>query len=231
MESIRWCGQPYSSGGLMSAYRKYKPHDLQAWLIFATVELTIPVKKRIQLEINEHYAEAVAAYIREGLSEPDARRKALAELGDPHESAKRFRKQHLNILDSNRFKAFLREPHSVDPLLYMCGLIFVLLMGNQFKLIHIISVYAASFFAAIIIPCIGKVIARRRRISLFFLFFLLRIATWAILLGLCYFMFGASLILVGFCGAFAISFLYELTLWLKLRHIANVWDEIDLKND
>jgi hypothetical protein len=46
------------------------------------------------------HAEAVAAHRVEGLSESDARREALAELGDAEMEGNRFRKQHLTVNDA-----------------------------------------------------------------------------------------------------------------------------------
>jgi hypothetical protein len=171
MGSIRRSHRPDSSGAFMSAPRKYQPHDLHAWVRFATIELTAPVKKRFLFEIEERYSEAVSVHLAEGLSEPDALREALAELGDPSEAAKRFRKQHLTLWDADRIKAMLRDSAKGDPFLWLCSFLLLWFMGMHIPLIHRILVLAASFFMTSLLPQIGKTVARRRRIGLYFLFF------------------------------------------------------------
>jgi hypothetical protein len=67
--------------------RKCLIQDLPEWLEIATKELTPLARERIQSEIEAHYAEGVAAHLGEGLSESDARRGVLADLGSPDEAA------------------------------------------------------------------------------------------------------------------------------------------------
>jgi hypothetical protein len=79
----------------MSLLQKPEVQTLSEWLEIVTRKLTDVSKDRIRVEIEGHYTEAVEAHREEGLSETDARTKAVAELGDAKAAARRFRKQHL----------------------------------------------------------------------------------------------------------------------------------------
>ena len=61
---------------------KHRVRNLPEWLEIATKNLAVPAKERIRAEIDEHYTETVASHLAEGLSESDAKIRALAELGD-----------------------------------------------------------------------------------------------------------------------------------------------------
>ena len=100
----------------MSIFQKQKAHDLRAWLRIATMGLAAPAKERIRLEVEAHHAEAVAAHLHEGLSEPDAHSAALTELGDPDEAANCFRKQHLTAREAEQVEgAFRRLGSRLEP--------------------------------------------------------------------------------------------------------------------
>ena len=57
------------------------PSDLEQWLEMATEGIAAAGKERIGREIGAHYAEAVAAHEGKGMTEEQAREKALEELG------------------------------------------------------------------------------------------------------------------------------------------------------
>jgi hypothetical protein len=76
-----------------------RPQNLEEWSEIATKVLVPSAKSRIRLEVEAHYAEAVAAYVAEGLSESDANAAALVELGDARVAARRLRKTHLTLSD------------------------------------------------------------------------------------------------------------------------------------
>jgi hypothetical protein len=80
---------------------------LTIWLKRASDGLTAPVKERIRSEIESHYAEAVDSHMTNGLSEAEARRAALAELGDVNDAARRFRRLHLTEKEIEAAKQML----------------------------------------------------------------------------------------------------------------------------
>lgn len=124
---------------------------LEAWLGTATNKLTQTGKERITLEITSHFNDAEVSYRANGLADVDAQARALADLGDPKEAGRRFKKRHLTQSEAafleNRlnqyqkwrkpwtqllFWIFLgwlyivqRRDHSFLPLLVICGLLFV----------------------------------------------------------------------------------------------------------
>jgi hypothetical protein len=73
-----------------------KDKDLGQWLAIATSGLVAPARERIQMEIEAHYAEAVANHMtQQGISKAYAELAALAELGDAKLAAKKFRERYL----------------------------------------------------------------------------------------------------------------------------------------
>lgn len=74
------------------------------WLRIATQGLTGASKERIRPEIEAHYAQAVEAHRHGGSTESEAQKSALADLGNPHEAAKRFCKRHLTQRDAKRLE-------------------------------------------------------------------------------------------------------------------------------
>jgi hypothetical protein len=69
--------------------------ELSAWLFDATRGLCADASLRAEGEIRGHVAEAVSGYLDSGLDEGDARRRAVAELGDAYAANRRFRKTYL----------------------------------------------------------------------------------------------------------------------------------------
>jgi hypothetical protein len=68
---------------------------LAGWLEIATHELDAASRRRIAVEIEAHYAEAVAAHIAAGETESKAHAAALSELGDPIKASWKFQKNYL----------------------------------------------------------------------------------------------------------------------------------------
>jgi hypothetical protein len=126
MDPLRRRNQWAASGGVMIGRKKRSPISmvvayhkagLAIWLQRATDGLTAPVKERIGSEVESHYAETVDAHIANGLSEADARKAALAELGDANDAARRFRRQYLTEQEVKAAKQMLIAIHSRGRLL------------------------------------------------------------------------------------------------------------------
>ncbi len=86
-----------------------KAVSVSDWLELATNRLAAPARKRIGLEIEAHYAEAVRAHVEEGMSEWEAQAAALAELGDAWAAARRFRKQHLTEGEAQNVESMIKN--------------------------------------------------------------------------------------------------------------------------
>jgi hypothetical protein len=71
------------------------PQNVNEWLNIATDDLCAVAKKRIRLEIESHFQEAVDAHRADGQTKDQAKILALQDLGDAEAWAKRFRKTHL----------------------------------------------------------------------------------------------------------------------------------------
>ncbi len=76
------------------------PGNLSEWLDIATRELVTLAQKRIRAEIGAHFTEAVHSHQVSGSTEAEAQSAALAELGDAHAAAVRFRREHLTNWDA-----------------------------------------------------------------------------------------------------------------------------------
>lgn len=85
-----------------------EPQTLTSWLNTATEDLAATPRERIKREIESHFAEAVAAYTADGQSEYSARSTALADLGDPDEAAKKFRKSHLTETEAKWLRSMVQ---------------------------------------------------------------------------------------------------------------------------
>lgn len=152
----------------MSIFQKPPAQTLPDWLAIATRKLTDASKHRIQMEIEAHYAEAVGAQRADGQSESDAQASALAQLGDAHATAKRFRKRHLTEREEERLKAADRYGRSIWFLLLNYAMFWLFSFtlpkpfthaGNPWLYLTVQSV----FF--IVIPTTGFVVARRRNMK------------------------------------------------------------------
>jgi hypothetical protein len=213
----------------MSAIQKRQPQDVRAWVRLAAIELTEPIKKRFLLEIEAHYSEAVAVHQAEGLSELDACRVALSELGDPNEAAKRYRKQHLTIWEAEKIVRILKQ----SDFRFICGYsglsLAYLFAFSQLKSYSLV-LWGTFWLGNAIVSMISLAIVHRksRRVGAIFL---LRFAAWVLILSSILFVFGfgfgTAIVCIGF-----IFFLYnDLPIWLKLLHISDIWSEITFRNE
>jgi hypothetical protein len=142
--------------------------NLDEWLKTATGELWFgelagPAKERIKLEIKSHFEDAVAAHQTEGLTGTEAQARALADLGDAHAAAKRFRKTHLTEWEAKRLLSCWSVPRSMSlvvlfgaPLISLC-LIFYFLTKTHLSLL-VPGILGIVFLLAI---SISVVVARR----------------------------------------------------------------------
>lgn len=219
----------------MSIFQKQKAHDLRAWLRIATMGLAAPAKERIRLEVEAHHAEAVAAHLHEGLSEPDAHSAALAELGDPDEAANCFRKQHLTAREAEQVEGAFRRLGSrlwllSNYLLFCTGLSLNFNRGWLYRR-SVLVFLAAWFIAAVIIPTFNFIKMRRKSKNSGFFVLTQGIATWVNCVCLMYFIESGRHFNFWPFLSISIFLIPALRICLKLRHVANVWDEIPLRND
>ena len=84
--------QPYFGGKRMSSH-KYS--TLQEWLLVATKKLPTAVSHTVTQELTNHFLDAVEEYEADGLSQPEAEARALAELGAAEAVGRRLKDVHL----------------------------------------------------------------------------------------------------------------------------------------
>ena len=235
-----------------------QPYELHAWLRIATKGLATRAKERIRLEIEAHHAEAVSDHLRKGLSESDARSAALADLGDARKAAKCFRERHLTAREAEGVeRAFSRQGSRwwlLFNYIYCACLFFAVKTHYQSFLVPL----AVVFIATVIIPTFNFVMVRRKTKNVCSGILREIVAWYAYVLSFCYFLYGLqarlsaasgghavtghgtpfqSHLLAGFSFFFVISvclvasFIPALRGWLRLRHVANVWDELPLRNE
>jgi len=246
-----------------------QPYELHAWLRIATKDLATRAKERIRLEIEAHHAEAVSDHLRKGLSESDAQRAALAELGNARKAAKCFRERHLTAREAAGVEwAFSRQGSRwwlLSNYIYCACLFFAVKTHYRSLLVPL----AVLFIATVIIPTFNYVTIRRmvrRETKNVFSCILREIAAWyAFALSVMFFCFYFSygllsrlsaasgghavtghgtpfqshlpagflffLVNSGSLIAIIICFIPALRGWLRLRHVANVWDELPLRNE
>jgi hypothetical protein len=114
--------------------------DLDSWLELATNGLPDEMRQRIREEIEDHYWNSTSHYEEQGKSADEARRDAIAELGDVQEARGAFRDAH-----ASRFRYLLAGLLSMAmPLLFAA--VFLkepeyLLNGDSFRAILIGMVY------------------------------------------------------------------------------------------
>jgi hypothetical protein len=238
----------------MSVTQKNPAHDIPEWLEIAAKDLSAPVKERILLEIEAHYTEAIADHLAQGLSEPDAAREVMAELGDAAEAAKRFRKQHLTSRESEIVEQAFKKAKSgwhllggyLFWLLWLC--LYVPLFGEPYRsnLVYFSSGkpnYSNLFFLAgalivnIIFPTVSFFMVRHksRNLGILFLTEFPIYALWTCGISLSMFGFGflgflISVLCLGLTCLLCI-FIPQLRIWFKVRRVTNVWDEISLRNE
>jgi hypothetical protein len=220
----------------MRIFQKQKAHDLQAWLRITTMGLAAPAKERIRLEVEAHHADAVAAHLQEGLSESDAQSAALIELGDADEAANCFRKQHLTVREAEQVKEAVRQLGSRLSLLGNYILFFacfsLILNHGWFFRRNILVLLSVWFMAAIVIPAFNFFKMRRKSKNLGNFVLMQRMAWCVNFVCLIYFIeSGYHLNMWRLFSVFIIVLIPVFRICLKLRHVANVWDEIPPQND
>jgi hypothetical protein len=227
----------------MSVYQRHPVSDLPEWLGIATKDLVAPAKERIQSEIESHYAEASAAHLVAGLSESNARKEALAELGDAQEAAKRFRKQHLTVNEAEKIERdFVWNVWQLLGTYLFCFFMLALFLLPLFTF-HDKSgfrgdiVNSAGYFWILGINSTVKFIMGRRKSKNLCFFYMTEIIVLILLSFLAYFMngffnnsFWALSNISIICLLFIVSYL-NLRIALKLRHVPNFWDEIPIQNE
>jgi hypothetical protein len=112
-----------------------KLHDLSAWLETATWALVPSAQARVRAEIEAHFAEAVQSHLANGLFASAAQAAAVADLGDPHAAAQRFRREHLTIGEAKAVGARLNAARRTGLLFY--ALLIVLLSSTLVSLLQI----------------------------------------------------------------------------------------------
>ncbi len=102
---------------------RQKPRNLAEWLETATWYLVPAAEARIRAEIEAHYTEAIKAHLAGGASEPAAQAAALADLGDAHAAARRFRREHLTEKDATEVARSINMGRSVFLGVFLCSVI------------------------------------------------------------------------------------------------------------
>ncbi len=215
----------------MSGIKMTRAPKLTEWLEIATAELTTPAKKRIRLEIEEHFAAAVENHTANGCPETDAQATALAELGDATAAAKHFRSRHLTEKEAKYIERMLKYSRGWIWIL-LCYAVSPLLCVYFFHLLkrHNASVAFPSVAGAIVlfmIPTISFFVSRRNNprpdIRLLLLLqllnqggFMILCIWWAVRID--WGMFG---MLVSAWPVFR-----DLPLWYKLGRIGGVWQDM-----
>lgn len=84
--------------------------DLDRWLEYATKNLCEEARREIRQEIETHYSDALESHVAAGQPDPEARLLAMADLGDPKESNRQFRRSHLTLKEAKHFSGLLLPP-------------------------------------------------------------------------------------------------------------------------
>lgn len=142
--------------------------SLTEWLAVATRGLTDASKDRIRLEIESHYTQAVEAHSANGESESDAQASALAQLGDAHAAASRFRKRHLTEREEKRLKAADKEGRNIWLLLVNYASFWLFTSGYILEKVftHLLNPWPYLTLQSvlfIVIPTVCFVVARCSR--------------------------------------------------------------------
>jgi uncharacterized membrane protein len=209
------------------------PHapKLAEWLEIATAELTTPAKKRIRLEIEEHFAAAVESHTANGCPETDAQSTALAELGDAIAAAKHFRSLRLTEKEAQYIERMLKYSGGwIRMLLYyamsllLCLCFFHLLKRHNAPVAFPATAGAIVFF---VIPTISFFVSRRSNpkpdIRLLLLLQILYTLSYMVLC--IWWAVRINLAMVGMLvGAWPIF--RDLPLWHKLGKIGGVWQDM-----
>lgn len=214
-----------------------QPHDLDEWLRIATRGLAARAKERIGLEIEEHHAEAVSDHLRKGLSEFDARRAALAELGDVEKAAKCFRKCHLTAREAEGFARTFRRLGSPWWLLFNyylflnnCVCVFYAVKAHYRSFLFSLVPLAVVFIGTVIVPTFTRLMVRNKSKNICSSIPMAIVAFLLYGLSFVYLLAGFSLLLVISVPLIS-CFIPALRILSRLRHVANVWDEFPLRNE
>jgi uncharacterized membrane protein len=211
------------------------PHapSLTEWLEIATAELTPPAKKRIRLEIEEHFAAAVESHTANGCSETDAQSTALAELGDPTVAAKHFRSRHLTEKEAQYIERTLKSYSRGWILFLPLFVVSALLWLPYFHFLKrhdapAVLLAAAAAIIVYVIPMISFFVARRSNarpdIRLLLLLQLLNQGGFTV-----YGIWWTVRIDWGMLGMLVVffwRFFRDLRFWYKLGKIGGVWQDM-----
>jgi hypothetical protein len=244
----------------MSVFQKCHVHDLSEWLEIATKKLVVSAKERIWAEIEEHYTETVASHLAEGLSKADAVSLALAELGDAGKAAKRFHKLYITIGDARRLKNVIVSSRKILCIYILFAIIILsILKWSLHHEAALMSIICVCFLPIPIIAIASFIMARHKSKNIGFLSFMMAVESGFMCInnfiifrsvlitgfprdpdlipgypGLSNLIPGSLLVLLLLTSAEACliyALLRDLRIWLKLRHMTNVWDEITLLNE
>jgi hypothetical protein len=214
-----------------------RPHDLHAWLRIATSGLAARAKERIRLEIEAHHAEAVSDHLRKGLSESAARSAALAELGDADKAAKSFRQRHLTTREAEGVERAFKWLGSPWWLLFndylflnFCAFVFYAVKTHYRSVSVSLVPLAVVFMTTVIVPMFTRRMVRSRPQNICSSIFMAIVAFLLYGLSYIYLLAGFSFFLV-ISVSLITSLIPSFRVWLKLRHVPNVWDEIPLRNE
>jgi hypothetical protein len=203
------------------------PQDVNEWLNIATDDLCAVAKKRIRLEIESHFQEAVDAHRSDGQTEAQAQTTALKDLGDAEVWAKHFRKSHLTGIEAERLaKQWVHYSKKKDPLdvgktcvNLLCSLYFI-------SRLEVHGAYWAIFATIQIGLEIGECMIVRSK-SLLALRWLTRMDLLGWMCMLAFFAFCQGWV-ASMCVLFVIFMLpgRKIPLWLKIGKMDRFWEEI-----
>lgn len=126
------------------------PQSISAWLAVATADLLDATREQLNAEFTRHYEDAVEAELEIGKSEFEARKNALAALGDPDRVHAELRRLHLaksNLRALNR----VREMASLSGVVSNCVsltlsvILILVLWSSQDSTYRFLTVQARFF--------------------------------------------------------------------------------------
>jgi hypothetical protein len=79
------------------------------WVAIATLDLAIPAREQIQVEVEVHYADAVKSPMDKGLPQAEAEAAALHVLGDPSAAANDLRQRHRTETEAKWLHAWIES--------------------------------------------------------------------------------------------------------------------------
>jgi hypothetical protein len=84
-------------------------HNLWTWLEIATNGLAPQEIQRIQVDVKEHFSDALLAYREKGLTAPEAEARALVDLGDANTANQKYRTVYFTEEDNDRIQHLLKR--------------------------------------------------------------------------------------------------------------------------